>query len=296
MTRRYRDNIDEGDGLHKLESGATRYRDNKEAADGGSGSFEIRQSLPAPEEVHTDQKPRKWTKSSMMGNKKLLLLVTAAIFATAAIIGLSVSIFADKSSNNVDANENYASKKYPEPPTTIDDQPHRNPDLDVTQRFRSVADYMAQYAYVDVQAMADPASPQYLAAQWLGDQDEAALDVPSSTDYDEAFQFVQRFVMAVFYFGTGGPNWTYDLNFLTGDSVCAWSDTDDKGTWGAQCNDQGEVSGIYIRKCARRTMTTNYCFWNMRDVSHHGYSPTNPSLILFFSPVLSVFFRSRKQP
>ena len=34
--------------------------------------------------------------------------------------------------------------------------------------------------------------------------------------------FVERYALAVLYFATGGPDWTYQLNFLSGNHVCTW--------------------------------------------------------------------------
>mmetsp|Transcript_32834 Transcript_32834/g.46642 ORF Transcript_32834/g.46642 Transcript_32834/m.46642 type:complete len:765 (+) Transcript_32834:138-2432(+) len=43
-------------------------------------------------------------------------------------------------------------------------------------------------------------SPQFAAAKWISDEDEAQVNIGSP-------QFVQRYILAVFYFSTNGDNW-----------------------------------------------------------------------------------------
>lgn len=103
-------------------------------------------------------------------------------------------------------------------------------------------------------------TPQWQAAQWLGDLDPLQLDmdelertvtailypntvvVPdvvvvgehanndTSNDDNDAEQkaahlneFQQRYVLAVVYYALNGANWLYELDFLSGDSVCGWN-------------------------------------------------------------------------
>jgi hypothetical protein len=64
----------------------------------------------------------------------------------------------------------------------------------------------------------DEKTPQYMAFNWLVNQDPAQIDfdtVPFSV-------LLERYVMAVFYFSAAGPQWTEQLNFLSGKSICSW--------------------------------------------------------------------------
>lgn len=64
-------------------------------------------------------------------------------------------------------------------------------------------------------------SPQVLAAEWMAYEDEMQLPIPSVMDED-AYTFIERYVMVVFYYATGGPNWIHHLNFLSPGHITTW--------------------------------------------------------------------------
>mmetsp|Transcript_11641 Transcript_11641/g.17899 ORF Transcript_11641/g.17899 Transcript_11641/m.17899 type:complete len:793 (-) Transcript_11641:70-2448(-) len=84
-------------------------------------------------------------------------------------------------------------------------------------------------------------SPQYLAAEWLADYDLLGQSI-------ETAQGLQRYILAVFYFSTGGDSWVdcsrYDRNCLTGFS---WLSNKTECQWdGVRCDEPGEVTRILI--------------------------------------------------
>ena len=243
-SKRYRDNVDEDD---NIEGANDDY------------SFQVRHSLPAPEEIHIDN-PTAHHHGRRL-SKKLLGLISISVFVLTAIIGLSVAVAARKSSNNVDA----ASSKNPRTDKTPGDSGQffdRHPNSDLTQRFQDIVNFIGQFEYTDIKAMTTDGTPQFNAVQWMADQDPAELDVPSTTNYDEAMDFVQRYVLVVFFFSTNGETWDNNLNFLSGYHVCSWNENivasaeasvGNYDGWqsGVQCNNDGEVNYIFIRKCCR---------------------------------------------
>jgi len=77
-------------------------------------------------------------------------------------------------------------------------------------------------------------SPQNKAARWLATEDGAAISLPKQgferrrelhqhTDNSDAYMYVFRYVMAVNYFALDGPNWLFDMNFLTDNPICEWN-------------------------------------------------------------------------
>jgi Leucine-rich repeat (LRR) protein len=91
-------------------------------------------------------------------------------------------------------------------------------------------------------------TPQHQALQWLSYDDPAILDIQSTSD----LTLTQRYVMAVFFFATGGPtSWIDDLRFLSNYSVCEWPNIDGTEV-GARtdnevdCNENGEIVKIRI--------------------------------------------------
>jgi hypothetical protein len=64
----------------------------------------------------------------------------------------------------------------------------------------------------------EPTSPQSLALEWL------LLDQTSIAAYMESsFAIVlQRYVLAVLYYSTNGPEWKIDYPFLEDTQICDW--------------------------------------------------------------------------
>lgn len=69
-------------------------------------------------------------------------------------------------------------------------------------------------------------SPQYMAAKWIAAIDNHRINIPKpdgTTSKDE-YPFLQRYSLAVLFFSTGGFNWIYRMNFLSGRHECEWFD------------------------------------------------------------------------
>jgi hypothetical protein len=56
---------------------------------------------------------------------------------------------------------------------------------------------------------------------------------------------VERYVMAVFYFATDGPNWLTSYDFLGISSICEWNDS---GVLGVLCHDDGSAGQLMLSK------------------------------------------------
>lgn len=91
-----------------------------------------------------------------------------------------------------------------------------------TDDYLAIVDYVAKKKKIsDIDAFSDKASPQFLAAQWMAHSDGMTKGIPSTED--EEIVFEERYIMSVFYFGTNGPSWKHDYNFLTDAHICAWN-------------------------------------------------------------------------
>ena len=88
------------------------------------------------------------------------------------------------------------------------------------------------------------ASPQYMAYNWLLDEDTFYNDVDSMPRE----LVVQRYVLAVFYYATmGHQNWVATTNWLQG-SECL------DNWFGISCNDQGNVRTLKFGKSSRQDL------------------------------------------
>ncbi len=91
-----------------------------------------------------------------------------------------------------------------------------------SDRYSAVEKYLIGANISTATNLKNESSPQHKAAKWLANKDGMRLSIPHHVMETAPPSFVERYALAVFYFATGGPNWTYPLNFLTDNHVCAW--------------------------------------------------------------------------
>jgi hypothetical protein len=78
-------------------------------------------------------------------------------------------------------------------------------------------------------ALQDGSSPQFLALYWLAYDDPMELDLDSTA----TVVVVERYVLTVLYFATGGEEWMIHTNVLSMSPVCDWH--------GVSCDGDGLV-------------------------------------------------------
>jgi hypothetical protein len=95
----------------------------------------------------------------------------------------------------------------------IDDEPYTcggNP-------FTKAISVLLAEADVDRRALSSPGTPQYQALHWLVYNDPANLDF----EHVPPDELLERFVMVLLHFSTGGENWKNSSGFLSSLSVCS---------------------------------------------------------------------------
>jgi len=98
------------------------------------------------------------------------------------------------------------------------------PSSHLSERLKQTVGFLDDYSYSSAEALKDPTSAQFMAAAWISDYDLIQYPVPTvaSTGMDIA-QFIERYVMAVFFYSTGGPkDWTDRHKFMSEEHLCAW--------------------------------------------------------------------------
>ena len=234
-------------------------------------------SLPVPEEVKTDSIitaiQRQEEEDSRAAFKKTrrrsLILMGVAVVAFVAVVGFMVAFFTqgERTEKSV---------------ARATDQ-GRQSDVDPSAWDRVI---QLLKTYTPEEQLHTSGTPQNEAANWMTRQvTNNGLDVPSSASYDDAFGFVQRYVLATFYIALDGDNWKYKLSFLDVEkSVCDWNERlnvvpgtfamvpandgeEETGgyqgdfskeilaTIGVRCNDLNEVEYIYLRKSTDKLVT-----------------------------------------
>ena len=97
-------------------------------------------------------------------------------------------------------------------------------------------------------AILNESTPQFEAFQWMTYEDSAVLlGINSNTP---SAVLIDRFVISLLFFATGGPDWFDKMNFLTNSSVCDWHSQQSKNCeYGVFCNSAGSVVRLSIGKC-----------------------------------------------
>jgi hypothetical protein len=90
--------------------------------------------------------------------------------------------------------------------------------------------------------MRDPETVQFLALEWLADEDPAQLDIQETP----LETFLERYALAVLFLGTSGTSWDDSLGFLNSADVCEWNDNDMRGVY---CDEEtGSVIEVALSK------------------------------------------------
>jgi hypothetical protein len=123
----------------------------------------------------------------------------------------------------------------------------------ISRRVELLAAIGATIVENEPDALTSPAtSPQGKALDWLAYADEANLDLTTV----RPSVLVERYALAVLYFGTNGPtSWTNRYGFLNASSVCSWyEDLGSDSYNGVSCQDGISVNALRLGKhlCGKR--------------------------------------------
>lgn len=155
-------------------------------------------SLPSAEEIRATVTPHRKTQ-----NKALILLIVGSVALLALIIGLPVGLNHRNSSggyesSNVEGSQGVVSRK-----ATV----------------AQVIQYLLDNRISSSNDISRANSPQSKAIVWIAETDGMNLQVPQYWDAS----YVERYVLALIYFATGGDTWMYQMNWLSGRDVCEWN-------------------------------------------------------------------------
>ena len=124
---------------------------------------------------------------------------------------------------------------------------------DPVVRQASLEDSLAFLEAQGVGSLSNEESPQYQTALWMALEDPLDLAVPTTTTGEPGSSpddedYLQRYVLALLYFATGGPQWTWQHGFLTGVPACEWTTealtSNLAQSVGVVCNKDGQVVEI----------------------------------------------------
>mmetsp|Transcript_5612 Transcript_5612/g.9292 ORF Transcript_5612/g.9292 Transcript_5612/m.9292 type:complete len:839 (-) Transcript_5612:82-2598(-) len=163
---------------------------------------------------------RRLRRFMMMGVGCLMLLTAAIVIPVVIVFGTSSD---------------------PESTSTPTVAPSNMPSLSPsTSRMKDMLRYAATIS--DPATLQDETSPQFRAAEWIADDDLVIIEEGNEV------QLLQRYVLAVFYFSTGGDNWEKCNRFLTCNVGFSWlTGVQNECLWhGIRCTADNRVSKILI--------------------------------------------------
>lgn len=110
-----------------------------------------------------------------------------------------------------------------------------------SSRFADILDYVSQFSSPDSLIRENVTSPQYLAADWVANIDEVQAPLESA-------QLTQRYLLAVFYFSTGGDKWEECNRYQSCSVGFPWlAGTQSECLWdGVRCSANQVVEKILI--------------------------------------------------
>jgi len=118
-----------------------------------------------------------------------------------------------------------------------------------SDRYKDIYTFVIQNRISALSDLQDPSSPQHKAAKWLANKDGMQMTVPTPLEATSSTAFIERYVLAVFYFATGGPDWTQSLNFMSSQHVCTWYGILPTTAVGNSVKDDGDYLTLGIHAC-----------------------------------------------
>jgi hypothetical protein len=189
-------------------------------------------SLPNIEEVRTNKIIANGGNKYSGKNKRTIALVVILVAVIATAVGFSIAVTQNNrgrsSSNSLesgndgtngdDTNGDDGNSADDDASDITDDN-----ETDDTERINQIISFLSDNEISALEDLRSTTKPQYKAAVWISNNDDRELDIPESINENGAFRFVERYVMAVFFYALGGEDWNHDVNFLSEDKTCDWS-------------------------------------------------------------------------
>jgi hypothetical protein len=131
-------------------------------------------------------------------------------------------------------------------------------------RFRDAADILLGREVSDISLLLSPSlsTPQYRALTWLADEDAAEID------FSDEGKLVQRYVLAVVQFSTGGDGWLDGLNFTSSSNECEWNSVRFGSSYGVvNCTEDGFVTELLLGMNLEGTLFIWLFDWSLYPVT-----------------------------
>ena len=93
--------------------------------------------------------------------------------------------------------------------------------IEQTRKYNYFVDFISKSGITSVHHLVTEGTPQHAAVRWMA-QEDTTLPTTVPTNQLTDYRFVQRYVLAVFYFAMNGTAWNETATFLAPVHECAW--------------------------------------------------------------------------
>jgi len=174
--------------------------------------YNIHDQLPSVEEIKSSQAYMNSAHLAQKSNRnKLYVMIAAAAFA-AMMISVAITIGVFKSANKEQIVESTADE-----------------NVEIGARIEDTIQFIFENSISNLPDMRRKDSPEYRAVLFMsyGDGFHSKMEDSNMQDgnMDERRRFVERYILALAYYKTGGQNWTNKYDFLSPKDHCTWHET-----------------------------------------------------------------------
>jgi hypothetical protein len=185
-------------------------------------------SLPNIEEARTHHiiasggNSNALSKNQYSGKSKRTI---ALIFIVVAVIATAVGFTIATTQNHHKSSSNSLSSNNEQDGVNDDGNTNNNDDMetDDDERLVQTNTFLIDNHISTSDSLKDTSSPQFKAANWIANVDDQSFDIPETTDEDDAYLFIQRYIVVVMYYALTGESWTRQLHFLSDWDTCDWN-------------------------------------------------------------------------
>jgi hypothetical protein len=163
----------------------------------------------------------------------ILVVVLIAVVPSFVTMGVAMDVTWSSRGDSSDSGElvtavpDGSADMTSDPLKEVSDDPPEMPAVRKSDIEQVIA-YMVNTSVSDLTDLLTIGSAQNRAAIWLAEQDAADIAVPTgNTTALESYNYMVRYVMAVFYYSTGGDNWHVQYFSMTFAPVCDWNNVID---------------------------------------------------------------------
>jgi hypothetical protein len=128
---------------------------------------------------------------------------------------------------------------------------NKQESYEMESRGREVIRFLFDLQVSALPALRDPYHPQHEAAMFIADGDRYRMDMEGEDG--NAQRFIERYVLALLYYQFNGPEWSYNLNFLSNTDHCEWweklaTNSGNDLRMGILCDENGYVKKLNLGK------------------------------------------------